>query len=75
MNSHGWSTHSALRPVLRATPVTVEAVTKAREELILRRETHLDQLTDKLQEDRVRRVVEPLLSGGDERDFFAHDLE
>ena len=27
----------------------------------------LDQLADKLQEDRVRRVVEPLLSGGDER--------
>ena len=34
-----------------------------REQLILRRETHLDQLTDKLQEERVRRVVEPLLSG------------
>ncbi len=47
----------------------------AQEQLILRRETHLDQLADKLQEDRVRRVIEPLLSGGDERDFSARDLE
>ena len=38
---------------------------EARETLILRRETHLDQLADKLRETRVRRVVEPLLSGGD----------
>ena len=44
-------------------PVTVEAIHTAREQLILRRETHLDQLADKLQEERVRRVVEPLLSG------------
>ena len=40
-------------------------VFEARETLILRRETHLDQLADKLREPRVRRVVEPLLSGGD----------
>ena len=51
------------------------AIIAAQEQLILRRETHLDQLADKLQEDRVRRVIEPLLSGGDERDFSARDLE
>jgi len=45
--------------------VTPHDVFCAREELILRRETHLDQLTDKLREPRVRRVIEPLLSGGD----------
>ena len=44
--------------------IDVEAIHETREQLILRRETHLDQLTDKLQEERVRRVVEPLLSGG-----------
>lgn len=49
---------------VRDQPITAEAVHAAREQLILRRETHLDQLTDKLQEERVRRVVEPLLSGG-----------
>ena len=47
----------------RSRAITAEAIADAREQLILRRETHLDQLTDKLQEERVRRVVEPLLSG------------
>jgi hypothetical protein len=47
----------------RAQPITAEMVMEAKEQLILRRETHIDQLTDKLKEDRVRRVIEPLLSG------------
>ena len=59
----------------RSHAVGVEAIREAQEQLIPRRETHLDQLTDKLQEDRVRRIVEPLLSGGDLRDFSARDLE
>ena len=50
----------------RSQPITANAICDAREQLILRRETHLDQLTDKLQEERVRRVVEPLLSASDE---------
>ena len=58
-----------------ADPVTAETILEAQEELIVSRETHLDQLADKLQEERVRRVVGPLLSGGDERDFSARDLE
>ena len=45
-------------------PIEVENVQRARERIIRRRETHLDQLVDKLREDRVRRVIEPLLSGG-----------
>ena len=59
----------------RGRPITADAVRDAQERIIQRRETHLDQLADKLQEDRVRRVVEPLLSGGDERDFSARDIE
>ena len=47
----------------RSREITGDAIQNAREQLILRRETHLDQLTDKLQEERVRRVIEPLLSG------------
>ena len=47
-------------------PLSEHDVFEAREKLILRRETHLDQLADKLREPRVRRVVEPLLSGGDD---------
>jgi hypothetical protein len=38
-------------------------VNQAKENLILRRETHLDQLADKLQEVRIQRVVEPILAG------------
>ena len=49
----------------RSRAIDGEAMAEAREQLILRRETHLDQLTDKLQEERVRRVVEPLLSGSE----------
>ena len=47
----------------RSRAITAGAVLDAREQLIQRRETHLDQLADKLQEARVRRVVEPLLTG------------
>ena len=55
--------HEAVR--LRQPPIAEHEVYEAREALILRRETHLDQLADKLREPRVRRVIEPLLSGGD----------
>ena len=54
----------------RSRAIGVEDVNAAREELILSRRTHLDQLAHKLEEERVRRVVEPLLAGGD----AAHDL-
>ena len=56
-------------------PVDADAILAAQEQLILRRETHLDQLADKLKEERVRRVVEPLLSGGEVRRFADRDLE
>ena len=49
----------------RSRPVGAEAIMAAQEQLIVRRETHLDQLAFRLREDRVRRVVEPLLSGGE----------
>ena len=59
----------------RSHGITADDVLEAQERLILSRETHLDQLADKLQEDRVRRVVEPLLSGGDNRSSTARDIE
>ncbi|MCB0062220.1 MAG: AAA-like domain-containing protein [Caldilineaceae bacterium] len=43
--------------------VTAERIQQAKEQIIQRRETHLDQLTDKLQEERVRNVIEPILAG------------
>ena len=47
----------------RSRSINEEAVMDAKEELILGRQTHLHQLADKLREERVRRVVEPVLSG------------
>jgi hypothetical protein len=47
----------------RSRPITPEMMDQAKENLILRRETHLDQLADKLREERVRRVIEPILVG------------
>ena len=51
----------------RSRAITADDILEAREALILRRDTHLDQLADKLREERVRRVIEPMLSGGDSR--------
>ncbi len=57
----------------RSRAIDVNAIHAAREELILSRRTHLDQLAHKLEEERVRRVVAPILSGG-ETQHSAHDL-
>jgi len=42
--------------------ITPEMIRQAGENLILRRETHIDQLADKLKENRVQRVIGPILS-------------
>jgi hypothetical protein len=49
----------------RSAAVTAAHVDQAKERLILSRVTHLDALADKLQEDRVRRVIQPVLAGQD----------
>ncbi len=36
---------------------------RAKEALILRRDTHIDSLTNRLREARIRRVIEPILAG------------
>ena len=58
----------------RSRAIEAEDIYAAREELILSRRTHLDQLAHKLGEERVRRVVEPILSGG-EAQHEVRDLE
>ena len=47
----------------RTQPITAALIAQAKETLILNRVTHLDQLADKLREERVRRVIEPMLAG------------
>ena len=58
----------------RSRRIEEDDILAAREALILGRRTHLDQLAHKLGEARVRRVVEPILSGGEAR-HDAGDLE
>jgi hypothetical protein len=48
---------------VRSVVITEDHILQAKENLILRRETHIDQLMDKLQEERVQRVIEPILVG------------
>jgi hypothetical protein len=61
----------------RGRPIGAELIDQAKENLILRRVTHLDQLADKLREPRVRGIIEPMLAGttpgavpDDDRDYL-----
>ncbi len=47
--------------------ITPQKIEEAKERLILSRQTHLDQLADKLSEDRVRRVILPMIMGEEEQ--------
>jgi len=47
-------------------PVTARLVDKAIQTIILRRDTHIDSLLERLKEDRVRKIIEPLVMGGDQ---------
>ncbi len=48
----------------RSQPIPASRIFEAKEEMVLKQRTHVDHLAHKLREERVRRVVEPLLSGG-----------
>ena len=50
-------------------------VDRARETLVRNRVTHLDQLANQLREERVRRVVLPMLAGSVNWDYSLRDLE
>ena len=64
----------------RSRAITESDILDAQERLILARVTHLDNLADKLREERVRRVVEPILAGASvsawstEDVAYVHDL-
>ncbi len=59
----------------RSPAIELGNIVEAEEVLVQRRVVHLDQLADKLREERVRRVIEPLLSGAAQRDYTYRDLE
>jgi hypothetical protein len=43
--------------------ITLNLLTKAKNQLILRRDTHLDSLVDKLKEERVKHIVQAIING------------
>jgi hypothetical protein len=47
----------------RSTVITEQMLIEAKKRITLRRETHIDQLVDKLKEPRVQRVISPMLQG------------
>ena len=59
----------------RSRAITEDDILAAQEVLIQGRVVHLDQLAHKLEEERVKRVIEPMLCGTLPRSYTIHDLE
>jgi len=56
--------------------ITLEIVETAKENLIQRRDTHLDSLMDKLKEPRVKNIIQNIINGGSvESDSYNDDLQ
>ncbi len=58
-----------------AQPLTLPDLHQAKENLIDRNDTHLDSLTERLREPRIRAIVEPMLAGQDLGDIPADDRQ
>jgi hypothetical protein len=56
-------------------PVTLELIDQAAEAIKLSRSTHIDSLMARLHEPRVRRIMEPVLSGSELGDGIDDDLD
>jgi len=56
-------------------PVTAELVYQAVQTIILRRDAHIDSLLERLKEERVRSVIEPMLSGDDYFHYLSDDFQ
>lgn len=54
--------------------VTIENIETAVQTLILRRDTHFDSLFERLKEDRVRKIVEPVILGQGELKYKSDDF-
>ena len=59
----------------RSKKITKTLIEEAKERIILERQTHIDQLADKLKEERVKRVIEGILRGDvDPEDLPVDDI-
>lgn len=57
----------------RSPAITDEVIAAARERLILRRPTHFRHIADRLEEPRVRRVIDPILAGQNRLESLSGD--
>ncbi len=55
-------------------PITIKEIERSKDILIERQETHLDSLSERLYEPRIRHIIEPLLAGNDLTDLPMDDL-
>jgi len=58
----------------RSKLITRDIIERAKEHIIINRMTHIDILIDKLREERVRRVIEPMLASADGANFNESDV-
>jgi len=63
-----------LRPY-RTEPITAEVIDRAAQILIRRQDTHLDSLSARLREPRVRAIIEPMLAGEAMADVHEDDRQ
>ncbi|MCP5054673.1 MAG: AAA family ATPase [bacterium] len=76
-NGQPWLTNSLARQIIAkileydfSLPITLKLLQEAKQQLILRRDTHLDSLVDKLKEERVKRIVQAIING----DYIVFDI-
>lgn len=66
---HPWLTNALADQIVRrdvrdrAIAITADHVDAAKETIILERRSHIDSLVARLREDRVRRIIDPMLAG------------
>jgi hypothetical protein len=69
-NGQPWLTNALARQMIEkilkndySKKITMDLLVQAKQQLILRRDTHLDSLAEKLKEDRVKRIVQAIING------------
>ena len=77
-----WLVNAVVREVIVKTlqsdytqPVTAKLIHQAIQTIILRRDTHIDSLMERLKEERVRSIIEPMLLGEDYVDRMSDDYQ
>ena len=59
----------------RSQPITKEIIDRAKNELIARRDTHLDALLDRLNDKRIFPIIDAIISGKQELSFNRDDVQ